>query len=168
MLGSLFIGQTVETIAQALTAAGIAAGADDTGAVAVLGQPRVGRALRELGYRVIVIAEKRKSLRRMGGECAYGRLDALPLAQGGLAGLIGFEVGTSDDWQPLLCGWLRAVRNDGVVVLVDRASPSELTRRALCCGLLDIEQRQTGRTFITSGLVARIEVSAQNFASGEV
>lgn len=154
MLGSLFIGQTVETIADALTAAGVRPQSSQV--IAVLGQPRVGKAVRELGYRVVIIAEKRKALRRIGGECVYGRLDAPPLADGSLTGLIAFDVGLAEDWPHKLAAWSRVVRSDGALIMVDRTSPSELTRRALCGGLLDIQQRQTGRTFITSGLVARI------------
>lgn len=156
MLGSLFIGQTVETIAHALSAVGVGPQPAGDWPIAVLGQPRVGRALRELGYRVIIVAEKRKSLRRVSGERAYGRFTALPLADQALIGLIAFDVGHSDDWQQQLADWSRTVRTDGALVLVDRASPSELTRRALCSGLMDIQQRQAGRTFITSGVVARV------------
>lgn len=155
MLGSLFIGQTVDTVVQALAAVGIGADAE-SGMLAVLGQSRVGRALRELGYAVVIVAEKRKSLRRSGGDCVYGPLDDLPLADGGLAAVIGFEIGHSDDWQQRLAAWARVVRSGGALVLVDRASPSELTRRALCAGLTDIQQRQAGRTFITSGVIQRL------------
>lgn len=155
MLGSLFIGQTVETIAHALDAARIDAAATGQFPLVVLGQPRVGRALRELGYRVVIAAQKRKALRRVSGERMCCDFDALPVADGSLAGIVAFDIGQSDSWQQQLSGWARAVRTDGALVLVDRASPAELTRRALCGGLLDIQQRQTGRTFVTSGLVAR-------------
>lgn len=154
MLTSLFTGQIVDTIAQALESAGV--GADS---LAVLGQPRVAQMLCERGYhaidRVLVISDKPRSLRRAKVAGVYARLEHLPVARGSLAGLVAFDLGQRDDWARTLAEWSRAVRPGGAIVLVDRASPSELTRRVLCSGLTEIEQRQTGRTFVTSGVTRR-------------
>lgn len=151
MLNSLFIGQTVEVIHTALASAGAR-----SGIVAVLGRPRISRAMEAHGYHVLTLSQKPKSLKRSKGARLYGRFDALPLEQGHLAGLVAFEISQRDNWSHLLSEWSSSVRNRGAIVLVDKASPSELTRRALCGGLKDIEQRQLGRMFVTSGIVCHV------------
>ena len=151
MLGSLFIGQTVEAIGQAL----LSAGAND-GLIAVIGPPRVAHALQEQGFRVLVVASKPKSLRRAKGIRVYSDLAALPLESGGLAGLVAFDASQHQAWATRLAAWSDAVRARGTIVLVDRASPADMTRIALCGGLMEIQQRQTGRTFITSGRVEKL------------
>lgn len=148
MLSALFINQTVSAIVKALESAGT-----ERGPIAVLGRTRIGRALAERGYSVVFMAEKPKPLRRVNGMRIRGRLDALPVAEHCLAALIAEGVGQRDDWSRVLGEWSRAVATGGAIVLVDRAPPAELTRRALCSGLAEIEQRQVGRTMVTSGLV---------------
>lgn len=148
MFSALFISQTVHAIIKALETAGAA-----QGPVAVLGHSRIGRALAEKGYDVVFISDKPKSLRRATGMRIHGRFEALPVAEHGLAALVAGGVGQRDDWSPVLGEWSRAVKSGGAIVLVDRAPPAELTRRALCSGLAEIEQRQVGRTTVTSGLV---------------
>jgi hypothetical protein len=148
VLSTLFISQTVNAIVKALEPAGAG-----RGPVAVLGQTRVGRALAERGYRVVFISDKPKSLRRVSGMRIHARPEALPVARQSLAGLVAAGVGQRDDWSHVLGEWSRAVTSGGTIVLVDRAPPAELSRRVLCSGLAEIEQRQAGRTIITSGLV---------------
>jgi len=46
------------------------------------------------------------------------------------------------------------VADGGALILVDRGRPHDASRRALCAGLTEIEQRQAGRAVITSGLVS--------------
>jgi hypothetical protein len=47
------------------------------------------------------------------------------------------------------------VRDDGLVILLgDEAEAS--SRRALCAGLVDIEQRSSGRFVLTSGRVKKL------------
>jgi hypothetical protein len=40
-----------------------------------------------------------------------------------------------------------------VLIFVDRGHAPEASRRALCAGLTEIQQRHAGRVVITSGLV---------------
>lgn len=147
-----FIGQTVAAVAAALDAAA----GEAPGVVAVLGHTRVAHALRGRGHQVLFVSDKRKSLRRVKGERLYCRFDALPIAAHSLGALVGFDAGQRSDWSPVLAEWARVVRPGGAVVLVDRTSPSELSRRALCAGLMELEQRQSGRTFVTSGQVSEV------------
>lgn len=147
-----FIGQIVEAVAAALDSAQVRA----PGAVAVLGHTRVAQALRGRGHRVLFVANKRKALRRVKGERVYCRFDALPIAAHSLGAVIAFDVGHRDDWSQVLAEWGRVVRPGGAVVLVDNAPPSELMRRVLCGGLTELEQRQSGRTFVTSGQVSAL------------
>ena len=58
---------------------------------------------------------------------------------GSLGALVVHGLGELEDWEPTLSRYMDAVADRGLVVLVDRASPSELSRRALCGGLADIE-----------------------------
>jgi hypothetical protein len=43
-----------------------------------------------------------------------------------------------------------------VLVLVDRGRAAEASRRALCAGLTELEQRHAGRLVVTSGLVTHL------------
>lgn len=152
MLSSLFISQTVKAVSEALASAGIG-----SGSVTVLDQPRLGRALAESGFGVIQIANKAKSLKRVSGDRLCGMLDTLPLADAHLAAVIAPGIGLRDDWDAVMAEWSRVVRDGGAIVLIDRAPAAELTRRALCSGLAEIEQRQVGRTIVTSGLVRKLD-----------
>jgi len=59
-------------------------------------------------------------------------------------------------WEDLLRGWSRVVRDGGAIVFVDRGHAHEASRRALCGGLTEIEQRRAGRAVITSGVVSHL------------
>lgn len=155
VLSSLFITQVVESIAGALRSTSARA-APQTGKVAVLGDPRVARALVERGHAVVHVADKRGSLRKLTGDRVYARPAALPFHEGRLHALVGFGLGQRDDWKAHLSEWARVVADGGVIVLVDRAPPTELTRRALVGGLAELEQRHAGRTVVTSGLVTKL------------
>ena len=52
--------------------------------------------------------------------------------------------------------WSRVTRDGGVLVFVDRGQAPEASRRALCGGLTEIQQRHAGRTIVTSGLVTHL------------
>ncbi len=146
MFGSLFIAQTVDAVAAALAASGC------QGPIAVIGHPRLARALAERDLRVVVISAKPRSLRRVSGHRVYADPGALPLVDGSVAAvvLVGDPGG---DGVALVAEGSRAVRGGGLVVLVDRAPAVELSRRALCGGLAEIQQRDAGRTVVTSGIV---------------
>jgi hypothetical protein len=152
VLSALFTKQAVSVVVKALESAGIG-----PGPIAVLGRARIGRALAERGYTVIFVAENPRALRRVKGMRIRSRFDALPIAAHGLAGLVAEGIGQRDDWSLVLGECSRAVASGGPIVLVDRArtraQPAELTRRVLCSGLAEIEQRQVGRTTVTSGRV---------------
>ena len=138
MLSRLFVTPTALAIDEALRSAGVRAGA---GRVAVIGPARVGRALAGRGHEVVQIVVRP-------GETPALTATEIAHADGGLAGVVGFGAGVRDDWSALLAGWARRP--------ADRAPATELSRRALCGGLAEIQQRRAGRTWITSGLVTRV------------
>jgi ubiquinone/menaquinone biosynthesis C-methylase UbiE len=70
--------------------------------------------------------------------------------------VVGVDLATRDDWEAALRDWSRVVRDGGVVVLVDRGHAAEASRRVLCAGLTELEQRHAGRLVITSGLVSHL------------
>jgi hypothetical protein len=150
LLGSLFLDKTAEAVDAALVEAAAAA------PIAVVDHARLGELLAGRGRRVLQLAARPRSLRKLGGDRVYAAAGALPLAAGSLGALIAFGIGDLDDWEQRLAEWTRAVRSGGLVVLVDRGPATELTRRALCAGLADIRQRPAGRTLITSGRVAAL------------
>ena len=43
-----------------------------------------------------------------------------------------------------------------MLVFVDRSKAPEASRRALCAGLSEIEQRHAGRAIVTSGVVSHL------------
>jgi SAM-dependent methyltransferase len=153
VLDAIFIGSTTSAVTEALRSAGVR-----SGAVAVIGPQRLGRALGERGYEIVQVVDRPRPRPR--GNAIARQVQAvpasLPLADGELAALVAGGAGSGDDWQTLLAEWSRVVRDGGVVVLVDRAPPAEMARRALCSGLTEIEQRRAGRKIVTSGCVAKL------------
>lgn len=138
-------GGAAENVELALAAAGVRPGQ----LLAVVSQPGIATLLGNR-WPLVTVASRgsvRGSLR--------GSPSALPLADGTLAALVGAGAGETPDGARLLAEWTRAVRHGGAVVLVDRAPREVLTRRALCAGLREIEQRMAGRLVVTSGLVFR-------------
>jgi hypothetical protein len=149
MLSNLFVAQTIAAVQEALGSATV------DGTVVVVGQPRLARGLAEYRQSVVTIADRSRPLRRSPHPvCAVAA--QMPLGDGLVAALVGAGVGERDDWVTVLAEWSRAVCDGGALVLVDRQVPSEVGRRALCGGLAEIQQRQAGRTVVTSGLVTRL------------
>jgi hypothetical protein len=147
----LFLTRTLTVVDAALRSAGRGA-ADQP--IAVIGDVRLGRALAERGRPVLVVDGDRKRLRRLKrGTPVFGDLRALPVATASLGAVIGLGAGGRDDWEAVLAEWSRVATAGGALVLVDRAPAAEMTRRALCAGLAEIEQRTAGRVVVTSGLV---------------
>jgi len=70
--------------------------------------------------------------------------------------VIGVDVASDDDWEAALREWTRVVRDGGAIIFVDRGHASEASRRALCSGLTELEQRRSGRLVVTSGLVSHL------------
>lgn len=150
MLSSLFISQVVDEVRQLLERTG------SQDRVVVCDQARFGNALAAGGVPVVQVAAKRRSLRRRSGARIYGSAASIPLADNSVSAVVGFGVGQLDDWTAQLSEWSRTIRPGGQVVMIDRSAAGELTRRALCGGLIDIEQRTASRYVITSGAVAKL------------
>ncbi|MBK7195548.1 MAG: hypothetical protein IPH80_23945 [Myxococcales bacterium] len=131
MLDGLWIASAAPAVEAAL--AGLPAGA-----VAVIANPRLARALIARGRAVTEVAA-----------------DAA-LAPATFAAVVAVGAGDRADWAPTLAAWAGAVVDGGGLVLVDRAAAVELSRRALCAGLTALEQRVAGRWTVTSGVVSRL------------
>ena len=145
MLESLFVTLALEAITEALTSAQVA------GPVVVIGNAKLAAALRPT-REVLAVGMTARAARRLGDTLA----DTSALEAGAVAAVIGADVATSETWAAQLHEWTRIVRDGGVVVLVDRGHAVEASRRALCAGLTEIEQRHDGRTIVTSGLVTHL------------
>jgi len=141
----------LRAIEEALDAAGVGPSA---GPLAVIDALEAAQLLALRRPLVALGADLRaRSARRIRGRALRAAGTALPLADGALAALVG--TGAAD--VETLAAWSRTVRQGGVLVLVDRVAPEEHTRRALCAGLVDLEQRTAGRHVVTSGRVRRFE-----------
>jgi hypothetical protein len=149
VLDRLFLGAAIEAVADTLRAA-------PAGPIAVVGQPRLARGLAARGLAVIVVDAEAKPAKKTDSAPVRARGDALPLGDRSLAALVGWGAGGREDWADLLAEWSRAVADGGVLVMVDRGAPTELSRRALCGGLAELQQRPAGRMVVTSGVVTAL------------
>jgi len=150
VLDGWFLGPALDAVAEALKSA-------PRGTIAVVEQPHLARGLAGRGLPVIAVDGDPRSLKkRKGPPAVRGRGDVLPLVDRGLGALVGWGVGTRVDWGEVLAEWSRAVQDGGVIVMVDRAASTELSRRALCGGLAELQQRPAGRLVVTSGMVTAI------------
>ena len=145
MLDGLFVTPAVTAITEALASAGA------TGKLAVVGNLKLARAL-GAGREVLSIGLSRRAARKVPGALP----DTSSLEPGSLVAVVGVDVARDDDWDGTLRAWSRVVRDGGAIVLVDRGRAAEVTRRALCAGLSELEQRHAGRAVITSGLVTHL------------
>ncbi len=143
----MFSGQTAHRVADAIRAAGI------DGWIAVVGDVGLARAIGDDGKHVIAIARSARELRRARGARVRAGVDALPLGERALAAIVASGLAEIDAWQPILSAWCAMVADRGLIVLVDRAEPTEIARRALCGGLAELEQRRAGRAVVTCGRV---------------
>jgi hypothetical protein len=150
VFGTLFIAQIVAAVDASLEPV------EPDGLVIVVEQPRLARALADRGRRVVMTAAKPRSLRRQVGARVYGVPTALPVrdAVADAVVVVGQEPG--DAAETRVAEWARVVSDRGIVVLVDRTSPTEASRAALCGGLAEIRQRDGGRAVVTSGVVIKI------------
>lgn len=186
MLSGLFRGAVAELVDEALiTALGTAPGTAGGGAgaarrVAVVGDVALGRALSAIHKRAAAEQQQRpdkggripfelaivaepgaRAARKLEGVLA-GSPAQLPVADGELSAVVGVGALAPENavaMHRLLGEWVRAVRDGGAVVLVDRVPRTLATRRALCAGLTEIEQRAAGRAIITSGLVSHLPLT---------
>jgi len=149
VLDGLFVTPAVTAITEAL------ASAKASGKLAVVGHAKLATALG--GTReVIPVALPPRAAKKLPGAIA----DLATVEPASLAAVIGTGLATADDWEATIRGWARVVRDGGVIVIVDRGGDRglrhEASRRALCGGLSEIEQRHVGRAVITSGLVSHL------------
>lgn len=149
MLDGLFVTPAVTAIVEALSSAHA-----DAGKLAVVGNAKLATALAAAKREVMPIAMSARAAKKLTNALA----DLSSVEAGSLAGVIGIDVATLDEdsWEKTLREWMRVTRDGGAIVFVDRGHAPEASRRALCAGLTEIEQRHVGRTVITSGLVTHL------------
>lgn len=145
MLDGLFVTPAVTAITEAL------ASLHAEGAIAVVGSARLAVAL-GAAREVIPVGLSPRAAKKLRGQAR--ELDAI--APTSLAAVVGVDLAVAAAWEDALRGWSRVVRDGGAIVFVDRGHPFEASRRALCGGLTEIEQRRAGRSVITSGLVSHL------------
>lgn len=146
MLDGLFVTPAATAIAEALASAH----ATD-GPIAVVGNAKLATAL-ATQREVIPVALSARAAKKL----PAARPDLSTIEPRSLAAVIGIDVATTDDWPATLRSWSEVVRDGGAIVFVDRGHAAEASRRALCAGLSELEQRHAGRTVITSGLVTHL------------
>lgn len=152
MLDGLFLAPAVSAIGEAL------ASAHADGKLGVVGSAALFAALgkaHKARREVVAFGLSARAAKKVPG--ALTSPDEVE--PGSLAAVIGVDVSRDDAWEATLRSWSRAVRDGGAIVLVDRGSAKrtvEISRRALCAGLAEIEQRQAGRAVVTSGLVSHL------------
>jgi hypothetical protein len=145
MLEGLFVTPALTAVTEALRSASA-----DTGKLAVVGHAKLATALVDSEFEVVAVGLSARAAKKHPNVVA----DLSSVDARSLAGVVGVDVATSDAWQATLVEWSRIVRDGGAVVLVDRGHAAEASRRALCAGLTELEQRHVGRLVITSGLVS--------------
>lgn len=147
MLDGLFVTPALTAIGEALQSAK----AGD-GALAVVGHAKLAAALAGGKHAVVPVGVSARAAKKLTNALA----DLSTVEPGSLSGVVGVDVTTDDAWQSTLREWTRVVRDGGALVFVDRGRAAEASRRALCAGLTEIEQRRAGRVVITSGLVSHL------------
>ncbi|MEO8701080.1 MAG: hypothetical protein ABI867_13610 [Kofleriaceae bacterium] len=145
MLDGLFVTPAVTAIVDALGTP------NAEGTIAVVGNARLANALRATRT-VIPVGLSARAAKKLAGAVP----DTSAIEPGTLAAVIGVDVASDEAWETTLRAWSRIVRDGGAVVLVDRGRAPEASRRALCAGLTELEQRHAGRAVITSGLVTHL------------
>ena len=157
MLG-LFVTPTVVAIGDALASilnagssgpSGSSASGGSPAAIAVVGNARLAAALGAT-REVIPVGLSARAAKKLRGTAR--ELSAIEPAS--LAAVVGVDLAVAPGWEDMLRGWSRVVRDGGAIVFVDRGHAHEASRRALCGGLTEIEQRRAGRAVITSGVVS--------------
>lgn len=146
MLEGLFVTPAVTAIREALASAR----ATD-GPIAVVGHAKLASALGS-DRKVIPVAISSRAARRL----ADAIDDLSSVEPKSLDAVVGVDITDDADWLDTLRGWASLVRDGGAIVFVDRGHAAEASRRALCAGLTELEQRHAGRSVITSGLVAEL------------
>lgn len=148
MLDGLFVTPAASAVAEALASAAASA---ERGPIAVVGNARLAAAL-AADRDVIPVGMSPRAAKKLPRHLP----DTSSLEPGSLAAVIGADVATDEAWAEVLRAWVRVVRDGGAIVLVDRGHAQEASRRALCAGLSELEQRRAGRAVVTSGLVTHL------------
>jgi hypothetical protein len=146
MLDGLFVTPAVTAITEALASAGA------EGKLVVVGNAKLATALQSK-HSVIAVGLSPRAAKKVPGALD----DTTTLETHSCAAVIGVDVSSADDWESSMREWTRVVKDGGAIVLVDRGHAPEASRRALCAGLTEIEQRHAGRAVVTSGLVSHLE-----------
>lgn len=146
MLDGLFVTPAVTAIGEAL------ASARADGKLAVIGNAKLAKALADAQRDVLPIGLSARAAKRLTNALA----DLSSIEDRSVAAVIGVDVAIDDGWEITLREWTRVVRDGGAIVFVDRGHAPEASRRALCAGLSEIEQRHAGRVVVTSGLVTHL------------
>jgi hypothetical protein len=171
MLSGLFRGAVAELVHEALEAAMAARPAVEgmpKQRIAVVGDIALGRALLAIYRRMaadlptvparsiaIVAAPGARGTRKL-EDVIPGSPTRLPVGDGEFAAVVGVGAMSSLATRQCLDEWMRTVCDGGAMVLVDRTPATLATRQALCAGLTEIEQRNSGRAVVTSGLVTHV------------
>lgn len=145
MLVGLFVAPAISAVREAL------ASARADGPIAVVGNAKLATAL-GAERDVIPVGLSVRAAKKL--PRAIPSLDTVEPAS--LAAVVGVELAVNADWPKTIERWSRVVRDGGAIVIVDRGKPYDASRRALCGGLAEIEQRQSGRAVVTSGLVSHL------------
>ncbi len=146
MLDGLFVTPAVTAIGEAL------ASARADGKLAVVGNGKLAAALAEGTLDVVPIGLSARAAKKLTNALA----DLSSLEDRSLAAVVGVDIATDEGWEARLREWARVVRDGGAIVFVDRGHAPEASRRALCAGLSEIEQRHAGRVVVTSGVVTHL------------
>lgn len=146
VLDGLFVTPAVTAIREALTSARAT-----EGPIAVVGHAKLATALAE-HRKVIPVGLSARAAKKVPDVVD----DPSAIEPGSLDAVIAVDLATEDGWEDALRVWTRLVRDGGAIVLVDRGHGAEASRRALCAGLTELEQRHAGRTVVTSGLVTHL------------
>lgn len=149
MLDGLFVTPAVTAIDEALASAGVDGANGRAGrSIVVVGDAKLAAAL-AAKREVIVVGVSARAAKKLGPCLA----DTSSIEAGSVAAVIGSDPGDATAWRTTAREWGRILVDGGVLVRIDKGHAPEASRRALCAGLTEIEQRHAGRTVITSGLV---------------
>jgi hypothetical protein len=152
MLSGLFVAPAVAAVAEALQSA--RAG---EGMLAVIGNAKLAAQLAKQrpSHGVLGVSLGERAAKKTPKDVQPVE-DLAGVEPASLAAVIGCDVTTDENWERTLLEWTRVVRDGGAVVFVDRGRAPEASRRALCAGLTELEQRRVGRLVVTSGLVSHL------------
>ena len=142
----LFVAPAVHAVLEALESARA------PGKLAVIGNAKLATALQEGKREVVPVGLSPRAAKKLTSALA----DLSSIEDRSLDGVVGVDIAADDGWELTLREWRRIVRDGGAIVMVDRGRAPEASRRALCAGLTELEQRHVGRVVVTSGLVTHL------------